>query len=82
MATYSAVNGNFDFGLALDSLRDGRRVTRVGWNGQGQWVQMQRPDPDSKMTLPYLYMRTVRGELVPWVASQTDILATDWREVF
>jgi hypothetical protein len=27
---------------------------------------------------PYLMMRTVDGEFVPWVASQTDILAEDW----
>ena len=30
------------------------------------------------MTLPYLYMRTVQGDLVPWLASQTDLLAEDW----
>lgn len=28
--------------------------------------------------LPYLMFRTVDGSFVPWVASQTDILATDW----
>lgn len=27
---------------------------------------------------PYLMMKTVDGEFVPWVASQTDILAIDW----
>lgn len=27
---------------------------------------------------PYLMMRTVDGEFVPWVASQTDLLADDW----
>lgn len=27
---------------------------------------------------PYLMMRTVDGEFVPWVASQTDLLAGDW----
>lgn len=30
---------------------------------------------------PYLIMRTVDGEFVPWVASQTDLLANDWYEV-
>lgn len=30
------------------------------------------------MTLPYIYMRTVQGDLVPWLASQTDLLANDW----
>jgi hypothetical protein len=28
--------------------------------------------------LPYLMMRTVDGSFVPWLASQTDILAEDW----
>ena len=28
--------------------------------------------------LPYLMMRTATGEFVPWLASQTDILADDW----
>lgn len=27
---------------------------------------------------PYLMMRTAQGDFVPWVASQTDILADDW----
>lgn len=28
--------------------------------------------------LPYLMMKTVQGDFVPWLASQTDILAEDW----
>lgn len=28
--------------------------------------------------LPYLMMKTAQGEFVPWLASQTDILANDW----
>lgn len=27
---------------------------------------------------PYLMMRTADGDFVPWVASQTDLLAEDW----
>jgi Protein of unknown function (DUF2829) len=30
---------------------------------------------------PYIEMRTTSGSFVPWVASQTDILAEDWEEV-
>ncbi len=33
------------------------------------------------MTLPYYYIRTVQGDLVPWLASQTDMLAQDWVKV-
>lgn len=29
----------------------------------------------------YIMMKTVDNEFVPWVASQTDILAEDWMEV-
>jgi hypothetical protein len=28
--------------------------------------------------LPYIMMRTVDGSFVPWLASQTDVLADDW----
>ena len=69
----------FDFGSAIAALKDGRRVTRTGWNGKGMWLALQRPDEHSKMTLPYIYMRTVTGQLVPWLASQTDMLADDWQ---
>ena len=30
---------------------------------------------------PYLMMFTADGEFVPWVASQTDLLASDWGTV-
>ena len=66
------------FGAALVGLKDGARVTRTGWNGKGMWLALQRPNKHSKMTLPYIYMSTVTGDLVPWLASQTDILAEDW----
>lgn len=68
-----------DFGWALTALKDGFRVTRTGWNGKGMWLALQVPDEMSKMTLPYIYMTTVKGDRVPWLASQTDMLATDWQ---
>ena len=67
-----------DFGYALRNLKDGKRVTRPGWNGKGMWLELQRPDAHSKMTLPYIYMKTADDQLVPWLASQTDVLAEDW----
>jgi len=66
------------FQLALTFLKEGRSVAREGWNGKGMWIALQRPDENSKMTLPYIYMKTAQGGLVPWLASQTDILAEDW----
>ena len=69
-----------DFGQALQSLRSGKKVCRSGWNGKGMWLALQTPDDYSKMSLPYIYMSTAQGDLVPWLASQTDVLASDWEE--
>lgn len=69
------------FGIALEFLKAGGRVARGGWNGKDMWLGLQRPDEHSKMTLPYIFMSTVQGDLVPWLASQTDMLAEDWVEV-
>ena len=70
-----------DFGQAITALRASKKVTRSGWNGKDMWLALQVPDANSKMTLPYIYMKTVQGDLVPWLASQTDVLASDWQEV-
>ena len=67
-----------NFGQALELLKDHGSVTRKGWNGPNQWLELQTPDVDSKMSLPYIYIHTVQGDLVPWLASQTDLLADDW----
>ncbi len=67
-----------DFGWALKQLRAGNEITRVNWNGPGQFLKLQVPDAHSKMTLSYIYIKTVQGDLVPWLPSQTDVLAEDW----
>jgi hypothetical protein len=75
------------FGLALECLKKGMHVCRAGWNGKGMWLELQRPDDHSKMTLPYVYLnyptdaQNTPGARVPWLASQTDMLAEDWRIV-
>lgn len=68
----------FDFGEALEILKDGGHVSREGWNGKGMYLTLQIPDEHSKMKQPYIYITPVGGQLVPWVASQADLLATDW----
>lgn len=65
-------------GWAVKQMHDGAKVWRSGWNGKGIWLALQVPDANSKMGLPYVYMKTAPGPLVPWVCSQTDLLATDW----
>lgn len=68
----------FGIGQAVKEMQDGKRVARAGWNGKNMYLELQVPDDHSKMTLPYVYMRTATNDLVPWLCSQTDLLATDW----
>ncbi|KKN19295.1 hypothetical protein LCGC14_0947240 [marine sediment metagenome] len=68
----------FGIGKAIKNMRNGAKVSRRGWNGPNQYLGLQRPDVNSKMSLPYIYIRTVHGDLIPWLASQTDLLAEDW----
>ena len=70
-----------DFGDAIRCLKRGQRVQRHGWNGKGMWLELQVPDAHSKMSLPYIFMKTADEKLVPWLASQTDVLGDDWRVV-
>ena len=69
---------NTNFSGALIALKNGYRLARTGWNGKGMWIALQTPDEGSANTLPYIYMITVDGHRVPWLASQTDLLADDW----
>lgn len=68
-------------GEAVFMLQSGKRVARSGWNGKGMYLELQIPDANSKMTLPYVYMFTAQRDLVPWLCSQTDLLASDWEIV-
>lgn len=76
-----------NFGKALEALKEGKKVARKGWNGKGIYLKLQNPDEHSKMTLPYVYIVTTNlvtdnpdapKGVVPWLASQTDMLAEDW----
>ena len=69
---------NFGVVIIVMKSTDGMRFTRTGWNGKNQYIELQRPDAHSKMSLPYIFIKTVQGDLVPWLASQTDMLADDW----
>lgn len=65
-------------GWAVKQLRNGKKVFRLGWNGKGMNLTLQTPDQYSLMTEPYIYLFTTEGGLIPWTASQADVLATDW----
>lgn len=83
-----------DFGQALHALRNGRRVCRAGWNGKGMWLALANNGTAEFHTndnavsvvrlvplVPFISMKTADDKFVPWLASQTDILATDWEAV-
>lgn len=75
------------FGQAVEALRIGHRVSRAGWNGKGMWLKLVPADAYDvgvRSTgfgvdlLPWIGMKTADDKFVPWLASQTDILADDW----
>lgn len=79
---------HMSFGLALEALKMGKRVARQGWNGKGMWLLLIKP-VDGEIAdlmkqkgvpamLPWIGMKTADEKFVPWLASQTDMLADDW----
>lgn len=79
------------FGDAVVALKKGHKVARHGWNGKGMFVYYVCADSYKAKTVAaqmqfgeyvpyraYIAMKTVDNDVVPWVASQTDILAEDW----
>lgn len=79
-----------NFGLAIEALKAGQRVARVGWNGKGMWLGLVKgyeyfPQGGGASVfalgcekLPWIGMKTADHCFVPWLASQTDVLAEDW----
>ena len=82
-----------NFGDAIAALKAGKRVARAGWNGKGMFLFLV-PGSVFKVNRPpllgiypegteiryhaHIDMKTASGEVVPWLASQTDMLAEDW----
>jgi hypothetical protein len=90
---YHPVDG-LTFGLAIEALKLGKRVARAGWNGRGMFLflvpgstfQVNRPPllgiyPEGTAInyCPHIDMKTADEKVVPWLASQTDVLAEDWQ---
>lgn len=87
-ACYKSVDG-LSLGMAIDAAKQGAMFARKGWNGKDMYVKLVRPDEyelavefgdpiNAPMQLPWLGMKTADNCFVPWLASQTDILATDY----
>jgi hypothetical protein len=84
-------NNHFNFGMALSYLKTGNKVARAGWNGKDMWLLLVPEDrwhtsvgPShvaNAHRLPWIGMKTADGGFVPWLASQTDMLAADWERV-
>jgi hypothetical protein len=85
-----------NFGDALKALKSGHSVARAGWNGKGMFLflvpgstfKVNRPPllgiyPEGTEInyCPHIDMKTADGMVVPWLASQTDMLAEDWQNV-
>lgn len=70
-----------NFGKALKAIRKDEVVARKGWNGKGQFIGLETPSSGDLIDFPYIYICTVKCVYMPWVASQTDILADDWEIV-
>lgn len=82
-------SNGLNFSDALAALKTGSRVAREGWNGKGMWLRHYDPyldpqfpireiEPCEGTPLPWIGMKTADNKFVPWLASQTDILAEDW----
>lgn len=76
-----------NFGEALECLKAGMKVARTGWNGKGMWLAYVADTSwdifgaDALLPHPvrdFIAMKTDDHQLVPWVASQSDMLANDW----
>lgn len=82
-----------DFSQALVQIKAGERVARSGWNGKGMFLflvpgsrfEVNRPPllgiyPDGTVIdyHAHIDMKTAQGYVVPWLASQADLLAEDW----
>ncbi len=83
------------FGLAIEALKRGHKVSRKGWNGKDMFLYYVPANsyPATRNTLntmvgmfpddmvpygAYIAMKTAQNNVVPWLASQTDVLAEDW----
>jgi len=50
------------------------------WAPHNRWFAENQPDKQA-MVAPYITMKTADDKIVPWLASQTDLLAEDWEEL-
>lgn len=71
------------FGAALDALKAGKRVARIGWDNMHlfavkDWVYAAHSSLPGTNTAPFIAMKTADDKVVPWLNSHTDAFALDW----
>lgn len=82
-----------DFGKAIEALKRGETVTRRGWNGKGQYIELAvnisyvnpagniiNVEHDAIGNKAIAFVGT-SGVQLGWLASQSDMLAEDWEIV-
>lgn len=89
---YQLTSG-MSFGHALEFIKQGRRVARKGWNGEDMFIFLVNGSKFTVNREPLLSimgegvevdyhahidLKTADGQVVPWLCSQTDMLADDW----
>jgi hypothetical protein len=69
-----------NFGQALELLKDGKCLSRKGWNGKNMYVVMEKLYTSSNIEIanPCLLLYNVSGQYNTWIPSITDIFAEDW----
>lgn len=85
-----------NFSDALIAIKEGKRIRRSGWNGKGMFLFLvagsqfkvnREPllsilGEDTVVTYhAHIDMMTAQGYVVPWLASQSDLLDDDWEIV-
>lgn len=85
-------NFRFGFDRAIKYLKAGKKIAREGWNSKGMFLIFIDPYANNQYSVTekpymvgtlssYIGMKTADNKLVPWLASQTDMLAEDWMVV-
>lgn len=79
-----------DFSEALKNLKKGKKISRIGWNGKRQYVELATnisyTDSSNNIINPNhsnignkcLAFVGTSGVQLGWLASQADLLAEDW----
>lgn len=73
----------YDFSSALDYIKRGNYVRRLGWNGKGLAVGLVANIKGEPLLQPFFIIyNSNKGTYNTWVPSVSDLLAEDWIILF